>query len=73
MTIHCHAHNAVICGRFNITVNGDYLYTQNHGKLASVCLQRFSSIFESTISTFIVMKDILDKKYHLQIMTKILC
>ena len=40
---------AIICGRFNITVNLDYLHAQNQGKLASVCLHRFSSIFESTI------------------------
>ena len=40
---------AIICGRFNITVNWDYLHAQNQGKLASVCLHRFSSIFESTI------------------------
>ena len=40
---------AVICGRFNITVNWDYLHPQTQGKLATVCLQRFSSIFESTI------------------------
>ena len=43
---------AVICGWFNITVNRDYLHAQNQGKLASVCLQRFSSIFESTILLF---------------------
>ena len=42
--------NAVICGRFNITVNWDYLHAQNQGKLASVCLQWFSSIFETSIS-----------------------
>ena len=41
---------AVICGRFNITVNWDYLHAQNQGKLATVCLQRFSSIFERTIA-----------------------
>ena len=41
---------AVICGRFNIiTVNRDYLHIQNQGKLASVCLQRFLLIFDSTI------------------------
>ena len=40
---------AVSCGRFNITVNRDYLHAQNQGKLASVCLQQFSSIFETTI------------------------
>ena len=40
---------AIICGRFNITVNWDYLHAQNQDKLASVCLHRFSSIFESTI------------------------
>ena len=40
---------AVSCGRFNITVNSDYLHAQNQGKLASVCLQQFSSIFETTI------------------------
>ena len=39
----------IICGRFNITVNWDYLHAQNQGKLARVCLHRFSSIFESTI------------------------
>ena len=33
-------HNyAVIRGRFNITVNRDYLHTKNQGKLARVCLQ----------------------------------
>ena len=42
---------AVIRGRFNITVK-DYLHAQNQGKLASVCLQRFSSIFETTIPRF---------------------
>ena len=41
---------AVICGRFNITVNWDYLHAQNQGKLATVCLHRFSSIFESIIA-----------------------
>ena len=40
---------AVICGRFNITVNRDYLHAQNQGKLDDVCLQQFSSIFKSTI------------------------
>ena len=40
---------AVICDKFNITVKWDYLLAQNQGKLSSVCLQRFSSIFESTI------------------------
>ena len=40
---------AIICGRSNITVNWDYLHAQNQGKLANVCLHRFSSIFESTI------------------------
>ena len=42
---------AVSCGtcRFNITVNRDYLHAQNQGKLAGVCLQQFSSIFETTI------------------------
>ena len=42
---------AVSCGRFNITVNRDYLHAQNQGKLARVCLQQFSSIFETTILT----------------------
>ena len=40
---------AVICGRFNITVNLDYLHAQNQDKLAVVCLQQFSSIFETII------------------------
>ena len=40
---------AVICGRFNLIVNLDYLHAQNQGKLCSVCLQRFSSIFETSI------------------------
>ena len=40
---------AVSCVRFNITVNRDYLHAQNQGKLASVGLQKFSSIFETTI------------------------
>ena len=39
----------VTCGRFNITVNRDYLHAQNLGDLASVCLQQFSYIFEHTI------------------------
>ena len=43
---------AIICGRFNITVNWDYLHAQNQGKLASACLHRFSSIFESTIRSY---------------------
>ena len=34
---------AIICGMFNITVNCVYLHAQNQGKLASVCLHRFSS------------------------------
>ena len=42
--------NAVICGMFNITVNWDHQHAQNQGKLASVCLQRFSSIFETSLS-----------------------
>ena len=37
----------VICGRFN----RDYLRAQNQGKLAGVCLQRFSSIFETKMYT----------------------
>ena len=37
-----------------MTVKRDYLYAQNQGKLASVCLQRFSSIFETSISLIIV-------------------
>ena len=41
--------HAVICGRLNITVNRYYLHAQNQGKLARVCLQRFSSIFETII------------------------
>ena len=40
---------AVICGRFNLAVNRDYMHAQNEGKLASVCLQQFSSIFETTV------------------------
>ena len=40
---------AVSCGSFNLTVNRDYLHAQNQGKLASVCLQQFSSVFETTI------------------------
>ena len=44
---------AIICSRFNITVNVDYLHAQNQGKLVSVCLHRFSSIFESTISPLV--------------------
>ena len=43
---------AVSCGRFNITVNRDYLHAQNQGKFASVCLQQFSSNFETTIIPF---------------------
>ena len=43
---------AVFCGRFILTVNWDYLYAQKQGKLASVCLQRFSSIFETIITVF---------------------
>ena len=42
---------AIIYGMFNKTINLDYLLAQNQGKLASVCLHRFSSIFESTIYT----------------------
>ena len=34
---------AVICGRFNITVNRDYLHAQSQGKLDNVCLQQFSN------------------------------
>ena len=41
---------AVIHGRFNITVKRDYLHAQKQGKLATVCLQRFSSIFETSIN-----------------------
>ena len=40
---------AVFCGRVIITVNLDNLYAPKQGKLASVCLQRFSSIFETKI------------------------
>ena len=40
---------AVFCGRIIITVNWDYLSAQNQGKLTSVCLQRFSSIFETSV------------------------
>ena len=38
---------AVFCGRFIKTVNWDYLYAQ----LTSVCLQGFSSIFETSVSS----------------------
>ena len=34
---------AVFCGRFYITVHLEYKYEQKQCKLASVCLQRFSS------------------------------
>ena len=45
---------AVSCGSFNITVKyRDYLHAQNQGKLTSVCLQQFSSIFETTIMLII--------------------
>ena len=47
-----HISYAVICGRFSITVNWDYLNAQNQGKLANVCLQQFLSIFKSTIYTY---------------------
>ena len=47
---------AIICDRFNITVNLDYLHAQNQGKLANVCLHRFSSIFESTIHAYVYHK-----------------
>ena len=50
MHIYCHAHNAG--DRSNITVNWGFLHAQNQGKLASVCLQRFSSIFESTLPRY---------------------
>ena len=39
----------ITCDRFKITVNRDCLRAQNQGKLASVCLQQFSFIFETTI------------------------
>ena len=48
---------AIICGRFNITVNWDYLHAQNQGKLVSVCLHRFSSIFESTLPQNALRRD----------------
>ena len=38
---------AVFCGKFVVTVNCDYLYAPKQGKLASVCLQRFSSFLEN--------------------------
>ena len=41
---------AVICSSFSITVKRDYLHAQNQGKLASVCLLQFSSIFKSAIN-----------------------
>ena len=44
---------AVFSSRFIIAVNGDDLYAQKQGKLASVCLQRFSSIFETSIQLWI--------------------
>ena len=47
---------AVICSRFNITINWDYRYAPKQGKLTSVCLQRFSSIFETTILRFVLYK-----------------
>ena len=40
---------AVFCGRFILTVNWDYLYAKKQRKLASVYLQRFSSIFETSV------------------------
>ena len=40
---------AVFCGRFIIAVNCDYLYAPKQGKLAPVCLQRFSYIFETSV------------------------
>ena len=51
--------HTVSCGRFNITVNRDYLHAQNQGKLASVCLQQFSFIFESTITRMEILKFLL--------------
>ena len=47
---------AVFCGRFIITVNLDYLYAPKQGKLASVCLQRFSSIFETSVLRMLCFK-----------------
>ena len=52
-------HYAVFCGRFIITINWDYLYTQKQGKLASICLKRFSSIFETSVDFLFVYVDAL--------------
>ena len=41
----------VFCGGFIITVN---LYAPKQGKLASVCLQQFSSIFETSIVSILL-------------------
>ena len=45
---------AVSCGRFNITVNRDYMYlhAKNQGQLVSVCLQQFSSISLKLLYTY---------------------
>ena len=51
---------AVIGGRFNITVNRDYMHAQNQGKLDNVCLQPFSSIFKSTIYLRITLNMIVN-------------
>ena len=40
---------AVSCGKFNISVNRDYMHAHNQGKQASGCLQQFSSVIETTV------------------------
>ena len=51
MNTHHNAY-AVFCGRFIIPVNWDYLYAPKQGKFASVCLQQFSSIFETPVYNY---------------------
>ena len=52
MTIHRHALKCSILWyvQYNSKLS-DYVHVQNQGILARVCLQRFSSIFKSTIIT----------------------
>ena len=49
---------AVFCGRFIITLNLDYLFAKQQGKLASFCLQRLPSFFETTIAYHMKRDDV---------------
>ena len=63
----------IFCGRFIIAVNGDNLYGPKQGKLASACLQRFPSIFETSISVIEVDVEFISRFNKLKFSTVPYC